>query len=275
MNNKFDITASIVLYRNNPEILSKSINSFLGSSLRIKLYLIDNSPTDQLQNITHDPRCEYIFCNENLGFGKAHNIALRKSLSESRYHVVLNPDVYFNPEALIPMFTYLETHADVGQLMPKVLYPDGQIQYSGKLIPTPLNLIGRRFLGRFEYVKKKNRLYELKDYGYDTIINVPNHLGCFMLLRTEALKEVGLFDERIFMYTEDVDLTRRMHQKYKTIFFPGAAIYHHYERGSYKNPKLLFYHIRSAIQYFNKWGWFFDKERAAVNKNLLNEFGRL
>jgi GT2 family glycosyltransferase len=74
------------------------------------------------------------------------------------------------------------------------------------------------------------------------------------------------FDERYFMYVEDVDICRRMHQRYETIYFPEVAIYHGYEKGSYRNVCLMTRHIVSALQYFQKWGWFSDEERIVINQ---------
>jgi GT2 family glycosyltransferase len=87
------------------------------------------------------------------------------------------------------------------------------------------------------------------------------------MVRTRIFEEVGLFDERFFMYLEDVDLSRRIHSQYKTIYYPDIHIYHHYHKASYKRFKHLKYHILSAVKYFNKWGWFIDKERKTINKN--------
>ncbi|MFZ5999048.1 MAG: glycosyltransferase family 2 protein, partial [Bacteroidota bacterium] len=85
---------------------------------------------------------------------------------------------------------------------------------------------------------------------------------------------VGLFDENIFLYTEDIDLTRRIHQRYRTVFFPGAVIYHHHVRESYKNWRTLVHHATSAVTYFNKWGWFLDYERETINRNVLVKLSR-
>jgi hypothetical protein len=159
----------------------------------------------------------------------------------------------------------------IGQLMPKVLYPDGSMQYLCKLIPSPLNFFYRRFLGRhFDFfTRKNNELFELRFTGYLHEMNVPCLSGCFMLFRVSALKEIGLFDERFFMYTEDFDISRRMHSKFITLFFPGAVIVHEHAKESYKNKKMLFIHILSFIRYFNKWGWFFDAERKIVNNKVI------
>jgi GT2 family glycosyltransferase len=276
MSNSLNI--SIVLYHNKEEQIKKAIKSALNTDLNINLYLVDNSLTDTLRDLEKiDNRITYIFNNANLGFGKAHNIALKKSIEKNiLYHLVLNPDVYFEKGVLEELYNFMEANKDVGLVMPKVLYPDGNIQYLCKLLPTPLDLFGRRFLnfGPFKkIVEKRNEVYELRFTGYDKIMEVPYLSGCFMFIRTEVLKKVGLFDERFFMYLEDTDLSRRIHRVSKTVYYPGVSIYHEYGKGSYKNPKLLKYHLDSAIKYFNKYGWLFDKERDEINKKTLEKLG--
>ncbi len=110
--------------------------------------------------------------------------------------------------------------------------------------------------------------------GYDKVMDVPFLSGCFMFLRTEALRNVGLFDESIFLYTEDTDLTRRIHKHYRTIFYPEVTIYHYNQRGSYKDFVIFIHHILSAIKYFNKWGWFDDNEREDINQRILLKFSQ-
>lgn len=268
----YQVTGSIVTYRNDRTMLLRAGESFLNTKLNVRLFIIDNSPDASLADLFNDERVEYIFNNKNLGFGKAHNIAMRKAMECSRYHLVLNPDVYFGENTLEQLYAHMEQHPDVGQMMPKVLYPDGAIQRLCKLLPTPVDLIVRRFLPNFEWVARRNHSYELIDTGYDTIMNIPYLSGCFMFLRVEALKAVGLFDERIFMYIEDTDLTRRIHERYKTLFFPDVHVYHHYAKGSYKSLRLMFYNMHGAFIYFNKWGWFFDGGRVAINKRVLRDY---
>lgn len=261
------INASIVLYHNKKEQLIKAINSFLNTDLKVKLYLVDNSSNDDLKELAKlDERIEYIFNNANLGYGTAHNIAMRKSIEDGVvYHVVLNPDIYFESGTLEELFSYMENHTDVGNVMPQILYPDGGIQHLCKLLPTPTDLIFRRFIPLKKWKEKRNQRYELRASGYETIMNVPSLSGCFMFLRTSSLAHVGLFDEKIFMYLEDVDLNRRIHTKYKTIFYPKVEIVHEYAKESYVSKKLLMFHIQSAIYYFNKWGWIFDEQRDTIN----------
>lgn len=101
-------------------------------------------------------------------------------------------------------------------------------------------------------------------------MEVPSLSGCFMFMRVDVLKKVNGFDERFFMYAEDLDLCRRIGEVSKTMFYPMVAVYHEYEKGSYKNRKLLKYHLCSVIKYFNKWGWVFDKKRIQRNKECLD-----
>jgi len=117
------------------------------------------------------------------------------------------------------MVEYMENNPGVGHLMPKILNPDGSIQRLCKLVPTPFDLFARMFLPSLIKAKLSRR-FELHGSGYNKVMFVPYLSGCFMLLRIEALKMVGLFDERFFMYPEDIDLTRRIAEKYETVFFP-------------------------------------------------------
>lgn len=267
------INGSIVLYKNNEELLKKAINSFLNTELEVKLYLIDNSPKDDLKYLSNlDERIEYIFNNANLGFGKAHNIALKRSIAEgAKYHVVLNPDVYYNQGVLEVLCGYMQENFDVANIMPKVFFPDGSLQRTCRLLPTPADLLLRRFFPCKNLQNKINRTYEMHDFTYDAIINVPFLLGSFMFLRVSALREVGLFDENFFMYLEDTDLCRRLHEKYKTLFFPHVHIFHAHARESYKSKKLLWIHIRSAVYYFTKYGWLFDAQRRSMNKDVKDD----
>jgi GT2 family glycosyltransferase len=270
-NYAYHITGSIVVYRNPVVQVQAAITSFLNTQLNVKLYVIDNSPDDRLRDVCADKRIVYILNGRNLGFGAAHNIAMKASLGETNYHLVLNPDVYFWGGVLERLLDYVRARPDIGVVMPKILNPDGSVQHLCKRLPAPSDLIFRRFLPRVlkAFVKERLARYEFRDQDYDTILSVPVLSGCFMMLNCAALSEVGIFDERYFMYMEDVDLCRRMHQRYKTIYFPEVAIYHGYEKGSYRNVRLMTRHIVSALQYFQKWGWFSDEERIVINQKAI------
>jgi len=268
-----DLTASIVTYKNDPGIVAQTIQSFLTTDLNVKLFVVDNSPTDRLRQICQDDRIVYIFNDRNLGFGKGHNIAIKSTWDLSPFHLVLNPDIYFNGPTLKNLSRFMRENPRVGLVMPKILNTDGTIQYLCKLLPTPGNLIIRRFL-KFskQQLKKSNYKYEFRFSAYDKVMDVPFLSGCFMFIRTKALKEVGLFDEQLFMYVEDTDLTRRIHRYYRTVFYPDVSVYHHYAKGSYKSLKLMFYNSLSAIRYFNKYGWFWDEERKLINQKVVQNY---
>ncbi len=265
------ITASIVVFKNTPKLVLAAVKSFLDSSPEGILFLIDNSPQNTIgKHFETEKRVNYIFNNKNLGFGAAHNIALVQSQEMgSVYHLVLNPDVYFDKKVIPELLNLMDTQSDVGLVMPKVLYPDGRIQHLCKLLPSPENLFLRRFFPFNKKFDRTNHIYELKFSGYDKMMDVPCLSGCFMLLRNDCLKKIGLFDEDIFLYTEDIDLTRRIHKHFRTVFYPAASIYHIHEKGSYKKLIPFLFHVKSVVTYFNKWGWFHDPERELINRATL------
>ena len=272
------LSASIVLYNTKIDELKRVIDSYFAYTGEKQLFLVDNSPTDSLKEIVKiypNNDIYYIFNNENMGYGKAHNIAIKKSIEQGlSYHIILNPDIIIEKGSLEKLTEYMEQHPEVGNIMPKIIYPNGELQYLCKLLPSPIDLIFRRFIPIKRWKDAINERYELRSFGYDKIKNIPNLSGCFMFLRTEALKKVGLFDENIFMYLEDIDLNRRIHSKYKTIYYPDAIVIHEHQKESYKNRRLLKAHIQSAIYYFNKYGWLFDKERTTINKNVLKDLSQ-
>lgn len=264
------ITASIVTYKTNREEL-KTVVKCADCSIISKIYIIDNSPTNELSEFitSLSLKVDYIFMNSNMGYGYAHNVAIRKSLEQSaEYHVVLNPDIEFDSSVIAELQIFMDKNNDAGAVMPKVLYPSGELQYLCKMQVTPYDFFLRRFMPIKSIREKRNYYYELRGFGYDKLINAPCLSGCFMFLRNSALKEVGLFDERFFMYCEDFDLYKRLHKKFKTIFYPYCHIYHTHKKESAVNGKLLLAHIISSFKYFNKWGWFFDSGRRISNKKI-------
>lgn len=271
----YDITSTIVTYKTKKEELLKAIKSFLNTELKVKLFISDNSPTNELENFIRnikDDRIEYIFNNKNGGYGWGHNVVIKKILKKSKYHLVLNPDIYFEKGILENIYDYMEKNINIGQLMPKVKYPNGDLQYLCKLIPTPSNLFLRRFCPIKSLIEKNDYIYEMRKTGYEKIIEVPILSGCFMFIRTEVFEKIGMFDDNIFMYMEDFDLCRRIGEKYKTVYYPKVEIIHKHARESKVNKKLLLAQIRSTIYYFNKYGWFFDKYRRETNKRIKSQY---
>ena len=271
------ISASIVLYKTKMSDLEKVYHSYAPAEGRV-LFLIDNSPNMLIEEVRNqligdNKYAKYIYTGKNIGYGSAHNIAIEEAIRiGSKYHVILNPDLCFVPSIIDQLQDYADQNKDVVYILPRVEYPDGRMQYLCKLLPTPADLIFRRFLPQKGIVDAMNKRYELRMSGYDIVFNPPCLSGCFMFLRVDTLKNEHLrFDSRYFMYCEDFDFMRRLHRTGKTIFYPYATIIHNHAQGSYKNVKMLKMHISSAIKYFNKFGWFYDPERRDMNRRVLNE----
>lgn len=267
------IFSSVVIYKNTPQQIHTVLKALAGSSPDIQVLVIDNSP----EPLRLDPgilsRIQYIKTPNNIGFGAAHNLAMKKSLEQrAKYHLVLNPDVYFNRKVIQELYNYMEANPDVGNVMPMVCYPDGRNQCLAKLMPRPGWLLVRLFhpLLPSSLVQKVNRAYELHDLDLDRPVQAPSLSGCFMFLRCDALRRAGLFDERFFLYFEDFDLIRRISLYYKIIYYPELSISHDFERASRKNWSAFLTHVSSAVKYFNKWGWYEDEQRETLNEQTIS-----
>jgi hypothetical protein len=167
------------------------------------------------------------------------------------------------------MVSHLSLDERVGMMMPEVLDPGGSIQHTPKLLPTPYWMFRRKLQWPTSSHKGFINFYELRSVPKGQIYNAPFLSGCFLLFRLKAIEEIGGFDERFFMYFEDVDISRRMHEKYLTLYFPSVSVVHKYNSGANKNIKLFNTFVRSGIRYFNKWGWLIDRQRSSVNADAL------
>lgn len=263
------LNVSIVLYNFDAAQVGRLCEELLRAKSVRNIFLIDNSSAPWEKPITL-PQVSYLWQEgANLGYGKGHNIGIRKSVYyNTPFHLVINADVWVNAEDLDVLHAFMIEHPQVGSLMPRVVYPNGELQYVCKLLPTPLDVFGRRFLP-VRWMKKRNDRYEMRASGYDHPMNVPYLSGCFMLLRTEAVLKARLFDERYFMYSEDIDLTRTIHRDYLTLFYPDVTIVHDHARASYHDWHMTQVHIVNMCKYFTKWGWFFDRERRLFNRQAM------
>ena len=261
------ISASIVLYKTTLEVLQPAVDSILASSSVDKLYLIDNWK-DGENPLPGVSRVEYIKSGRNLGYGAAHNIAMLDPAKRRKYHLVMNPDVSFASGTLESILAFMEASPDIGLAMPKVLNPDGSQQRLCKLLPSPFDLFKRRFLPGAIF-KSKDKLFELQSYEMSKPVDIPFLSGCFMFIRSAELDRIGGFDESIFMYGEDLDLSRRFSINSRAVFFPGATVVHEHKKASFKSLQMLFIHCHGVSCYFNKWGWLFDHERKRINQRTL------
>ena len=266
------LNISLILYHPKweQEVLPLVTELLQIKNLR-KIYLVDNSEascSEAASLCSAQPKLRYIFNKANLGYGRAHNIALRESAYyRTDFHLVLNSDIRVRAADIDAMHDWMTANPQVGLLMPKVLNPDGTQQYLAKRLPSPLDVFGRRFLPAW-LMARRNKRYELRDLDLTRPVNAPYLSGCFMFLRTKAAVEAGLFDERYFMYPEDIDLTRTIHRHYLTLYYPAWTVVQAHARDSYKNKHMLRVHIRNMCRYFKKFGWLVDRERRLFNTNL-------
>ncbi len=264
------VSCSVVCYDNPPAQIERVLACIRACGAIRRIYLLDNSRIAGLGGLARSVDANYVHLPKSPGYGRAHNFAIRCSLAQgSHYHLVLNPNIEFAPEVIPAMLAYMASHPEVGLLSPRMAYPNGQPQHPCKLLPTPLDLLIRRFCPPLHRRTGRQAKYELHDSGYDRIMDVPALSGCFMLIRGAVLRDIGGFDERFFLYFDDVDLTRRIGAVARTLYFPHVSIVHDYGKGSYKGLRLTLCHARSAIRYFNKWGWFADAQRDHINRNAI------
>ncbi|MCI2228625.1 glycosyl transferase family 2 [Polaribacter sp. MSW13] len=255
MNEEITITGSIVLFDENLTDLHKAIECFLNIPFKKKLYLIDNTPSRFFEYVFVDKQIEYIAIEENIGFGSAHNKILNKLKNTSNFHLVLNPDVSFKPSIISPLIKELEKDRNIAMVAPKVLFPDGRHQYSCRRYPSVSELLARRFT----FLKPMFKSIILKGEYRERDLNSPFFAeyitGCFQLYKTENLLQLKGFDERYFLYMEDVDICKKIDEiGKKKLYYPKEEIVHVLKQGSSKDIKLFFRHTSSAFKYFLKWG---------------------
>lgn len=260
------LTVSFVLYNTPVEEVARAIGQVRTSVPDARIVLIDNSP---------DANPVPALCNEvvlirperNLGYGSGHNLAFPLSASD-HYHAVLNTDLIYDRDVFPALIAFMDAHPDVGLSMPRVTYPDGSIQHLCRLLPHPLDVFGRGFMAGTRWTEARNDRYEFRKWSYAVPAEFPFLSGCFMMLRRSVLEEVGGFDERFFMYAEDADLSRRIARRHRTMFVPLATVQHEYrsQAGGYRR---LVSKVVNLTRYFNKWGWWIDRERDALNEKAM------
>lgn len=262
---KINASASVVLYNNSEKQLKGLLESFPFNYVELIVY--DNSPNDSLKLFFKDYPCTYFNSSNNVGFGRGHNEAFKLLKNISDYHFIINPDVKFDQNVIGEMIRFMDSDISIGLSAPKIVYPDGSLQYSCRLLPSPIDLFFRRFPIRT--FKKRAVKHELRFTDYKQAMDVPFLLGCFFVFRTEVFMSIDGFDERYFMYLEDADISRKVLKISRVAFNSEVSVYHEYARGSTRNYKLFKYHLESAFKYFQKWGWCFDKERKIINRKTL------
>lgn len=267
--NMFDVNIVLVNYNMKEEIdrcLSSLFNDVKDSGLQINVVVVDNASTDGSFDVIRKKFLEvkYLSQTKNLGFGAAQNIGLNST--EAKYHFILNPDTYFYPgeQTIKKLFDFMEKETKIGVIGPKILYPDGTLQFSCYRFPTLWHpVISRTSFGTKGFGKKFFNQLVMKDYDHEDRRPVDWIMGSAMFVRGKALQEVGGFDERFWMYYEDSDLCRRFWEAGWSVYYvPQIIIEHVHARRSagvsgiftsiIKN-KYARIHIASWLKYMWKW----------------------
>ena len=191
------------------------------------------------------------------GYREGHNLAIE--CSNSRYHLVLNPDIDLAPDALKQALDFFEEHSEAGLITPWIGDEHGQQQFLCRRYPTLLDLFARGFLParlRRLFARRLAR-YEMRDRinARDIVWDPPIVSGCFMLFRTSVLKQLGGFDARYFLYFEDYDLSLRAHDVTRVVYAPAVRVLHHGGGAARKGSAHIRMFMASAYKFFNRFGW--------------------
>lgn len=257
------VSVGIVTY-NSAQVIERTLTSLAeaySGELAIEFLVRDNGSSDGTPALL--TRLESQIANlrilpggQNLGYGRGHNDILKQAAGD--VYVVCNPDIVVDHRFFLQSVAFLTSHPDAGLMSPRMTFADGTLQHSNRQHPTLLDLALRRFLPGPMRAPFKRRLahYEMANHGYDSSYDVPFCSGALMVCRAQALRAVGGFDDRYFLYFEDADLSRELQGAgWRTVFYPDVSVVHGWQRSAHKSWRMMIILIRSAIRYFNKWGW--------------------
>lgn len=282
-----DIMLSIILINyKTPTLLRQCIQSIQKNEPKFnyEIIVIDNNSEDGSVAMIEDDFYEsvkLIANDKNLGFPKAVNQGIKASKSK-KYILLLNPDITVLKDSLDQMYQYMEENKDTAVLGPKLLNPNGSIQYSCfSQYPSLKTVLYRRtILGKSEHAQKEIKKFLMTNWNHKQESEVAWILGSCMFVRKEAIDKVGLMDERFFMYMEDVDWCRRFwNNNFRVVYCPDFEMVHYYQRASASESSLIKsmfnrqtrIHIASALKFFLKYSGHKDKNVPKFNKNLNEE----
>jgi GT2 family glycosyltransferase len=269
------ISVSIVTYSPNFGMLRKTLSS-LSAALRYArsrrilgksaVWMIDNGPGTiwkaQLEKLLEDElvgtgtAAGVISGHGNIGYGRGNNLTIQRCIED--YHLVLNPDVVLQEDAIFEALTFMETHSDVGMLTPSVVGVHGEREYLCKRFPSVLDLLLRGFAPAAVKHLFRVRLekYEMREEtGDKTIFDVPIASGSFMFARQTVLAQVGGFADVFFMYFEDFDLSIRVGRVSRIAYVPAVKITHFGGKAARKGLEHIVMFVRSGFIFFTRHGW--------------------
>jgi len=269
------LSVSIVLHNSPQELLQRVLQSLLRSARvaaasgcvnHVTVEVVDNSSDVACRQrgrlaISGWPQDDF-FCVRyralpaNCGFGAGHNSVI--PALDSDFHLVLNPDAELAEDALSIGLSSLADDSGIALVSPKVSGDDGRQEFLCKRYPSVFALLLRAFAPRLirRLFRKRLCRYEMRDVCIgDQETDILLASGCFMLVRTAALRAVGGFNDNYFLYFEDFDLSLRLGSQGRLVFNPAMQIIHHGGYAASKGWQHVKYFIKSGITFFNQHGW--------------------
>lgn len=248
----------IIVTFNNANIVGQALATIgpAVEALRTRVQVIDNCSTDNTINIVvaQFPALELIRIPRNIGFAAANNLGLR--LATAPYILLLNSDVEVMSGSIQAMVDSMKNNERIGIVGCKLLNCNGTLQYSCRRFPTIGSVLGEtRLLGSQFGFRKHYARYLMADWDHRTTRHVDYVCGASFLIRKSALDQVGLFDERYFMYAEEADLCRRFWDHGWGVLYDPDAMMIHYGGMSSDRIRIEMDSelIRSRWIFFKKW----------------------
>jgi N-acetylglucosaminyl-diphospho-decaprenol L-rhamnosyltransferase len=250
-----DLAVVVVNYNTGP-YLSRCLRSAFDSAgdARVEVVVVDNASLDGSAEtaIAEHPAATLIQNETNRGFAAGANQGIRAT--SAPFILLLNPDAEVVAGTLGGFAKVARDRTRAGAIGALVRDPDGSIYPSARKVPTLGEAVGHAFLGPF-VSNRFSRAYTMADWDRSSERTVEWVSGSCVLLRREALDQVGLFDERFFMYVEDVDLCTRLRgQGWEVLFSPELEVLHvgGVSTGGYRSRRMTLQHSRSIYRYFVK-----------------------
>jgi N-acetylglucosaminyl-diphospho-decaprenol L-rhamnosyltransferase len=272
-----DLSVVIVTW-NVKQDLHRCISSLLreeaSGAIRLERIVVDNASTDGTVESLGDCPVALISNGRNMGYGTANNIGLRAA--RGKYLLVLNPDTLLQPGSLACLLEFAAAHQRAGIITPRLLNADGSVQPSAFRMPTLLmavidlfplpNIVPGR-VRSWLYRSRLNGRYPGEEIRTSPF-RIDHPLGACLLLRREAFEQCGGFDERIFMYSEEIDLAIRYERAgWQCWQVPASQVVHFGGRSTGQLPERMFLELwRSRLYLYAKY---YSRPRQAILRALL------
>ncbi|MDP2209680.1 MAG: glycosyltransferase family 2 protein [Bacteroidota bacterium] len=255
-NSVIDVSVIIINY-NTRELLRESLRSVVNCTLTKEIIVVDNASTDGSVDMVREefPEVKLLVNTKNERFAKPNNMAMK--IAKGRYYFLLNSDATISPDTLDLLIKYMEIHSDVGVCAPQLIYPDGSIQPSCRgFITLWTHFCDMLILDRIFPKSKIFAKSEMTYFDHRTIKNVDHVMAAAILIRREAIIDVGLFDENLSINYNDLDLSYRIRQKgWEIVFYPEAQVIHHHS----KTTKMMNSQFELFLELYSNVFYYFKK----------------